>query len=53
MQLQQLEYFVKVAELGSLNKAAEVFYVTQPALSKAIQNLEQEIGAEVLRRTNK
>lgn len=53
MQLQQLEYFVKVAECGSLNKASEFFYVTQPALSKAIANLEEEIGTEVLCRTNK
>lgn len=53
MQLQQLEYFVKIVEYGSLNKASEYFYVTQPALSKAIMNLEEEIGAEVLRRTNK
>lgn len=53
MQLQQLEYFVKVAELGSLNKAAEIFYVTQPALSKSILNLEEDVGTELLHRTNK
>ena len=44
MQLQQLEYFVTVAELGSLNKAAEIFYVTQPALSKSILNLEEDVA---------
>lgn len=53
MQLQQLEYFIKVVECGSLNKAAELFYVTQPALSKAIVNLERDVGTELLYRTNK
>ncbi|MBQ6356827.1 MAG: LysR family transcriptional regulator, partial [Solobacterium sp.] len=40
MQLQQLEYFIAIADAGSLNKAAERLYLTQPSLSKAIANLE-------------
>ena len=40
MQLQQLIYFVTVAEQGSINKAAEKLFITQPNLSKAISNLE-------------
>ena len=35
MQLSQLMYFVTVAEQGSINKAAEKLFVTQPNLSKA------------------
>ena len=37
MQIQQLTYFVAIAEQGSINKAAEKLFVTQPNLSKAIR----------------
>ena len=53
MQIQQLIYFVAAAEQGSLNKAAEVLFVTQPNLSKAIGNLERELNIRVFDRTNK
>lgn len=53
MQLQQLTYFVEIAERGSINKAAEALFVTQPNLSKAIINLEAELNVEILLRTNK
>ena len=39
-----LRYFVEVAEQRSINKAAEVLYVTQPSLSRAIHSLENEAG---------
>ena len=47
MQLQQLIYFVTVAEQGSINKAAEKLFITQPNLSKAISNLENELKVRV------
>ncbi len=53
MQLQQLTYFVEIAERGSINKAAEALFVTQPNLSKAISNLEAELNVEIFLRTNK
>lgn len=53
MQLQQLIYFVTVAEQGSINKAAEKLFTTQPNLSKAISNLEGELKVSIFRRTNK
>lgn len=53
MQLQQLIYFVVVADQGSFNKAAEKLYTTQPNLSKAIGNLDKEINAQVFCRSNK
>lgn len=53
MQLQQLIYFVTVAEQGSINKAAEKLFTTQPNLSKAISNLEGELKASIFSRTNK
>ena len=53
MQIQQLTYFVTVAEQGSINKAAERLFVTQPNLSKAISNLESELNVHIFDRTNK
>ena len=53
LQIQQLTYFVTVAEQGSINKAAEKLFVTQPNLSKAISNLESELKVRIFDRTNK
>lgn len=53
MQLQQLIYFMTVAEQGSFNKAAEKLFATQPNLSKAISNLESELKVNVFYRTNR
>ncbi len=53
MQLRQLVYFATVAEQGSINKAAEKLFTTQPNLSKAIGNLESELNVTIFDRTNK
>ena len=53
MTLTQLEYAVKIAEKKSMNKAAEELFVSQPALSGAIKDLENEIKTELFIRTNK
>lgn len=53
MQIQQLTYFVAITEQGSINKAAEKLFVTQPNLSKAISNLENELKVRIFNRTNK
>lgn len=50
MNLRQLKYFTVVAELKSFRKAAERLHVAQPALSRQIQDLEQEIGAPLFTR---
>lgn len=50
MQLQQLRYFVHVAELGSFSRAATCLNVTQPALSRQVTLLEQELGVRLLHR---
>ncbi len=44
MELTQLKYFRTVAKLGSVSKAAEELYVTQPNLSRSIARLEKELG---------
>ena len=43
MTLKQLKYFQKSAETGSFTKAAEQLYISQPALSLALQELEREL----------
>jgi len=50
MEIQQLRYFVAVAELGSFTKAAERCSVSQPSLSQQIQKLERELGQQLLDR---
>lgn len=42
-----LELFIKVAECGSITKAAKAFYVTQPAISNALAKLESELGVRL------
>ena len=44
MELRQLRYFVAVAETGNISRAAKKIFLTQPALSRQIKGLEEEIG---------
>jgi DNA-binding transcriptional LysR family regulator len=48
--LRQLEYFVVIAEMGSLTQAAERLLVSQPSLSQQIRALEAELGGPLLER---
>ncbi len=50
MELDQLRHFVKVAELGNFTRAAESLGLSQPALSRSIARLEEELGQPVLER---
>lgn len=53
MEIKQLEYFVKTADSGSLNKAAERLYTSQPNVSKVIANLEKELGVKLFERNSR
>lgn len=48
MEIRQLRYFVKIADLGSLSRAAEALHVAQPALSQQVAQLEGELGQPLL-----
>ncbi len=53
MDLRQLEYFVRVAELGSFTKAAVALEVAQPALSRQVRLLEVELRQTLLTRNGR
>jgi LysR family nitrogen assimilation transcriptional regulator len=53
MNLQQLQTFVRVAELGSFSKAALVLGIAQPALSRQVRQLEVGLRATLLLRTGR
>lgn len=50
MEMQQVRYFVALAELRNFTRAAESCNVTQPAFSRAIQQLEHELGGPLVNR---
>ena len=53
MELRQLRYFVKVAELKNFSSAARLLNITQSTLSQQIRQLEQELGVELLIRDSR
>lgn len=53
MTLQQLKYIVAVAKTGTFSEAAKTLFLSQPSLTKAIKELEKEMGVTIFDRTNK
>ncbi len=48
LNLQQLSTFVTVISEGSMTAAADKLFLTQPAVSQQIRNLEEELGVDLL-----
>ncbi len=53
MTLAQLKYVTTIAACGSMNQAAKSLFLSQPSLSASVRELEEEIGIEIFRRTNR
>ncbi len=53
MNIKHLEHLIGLADTGSFSRAAEKLFITQSALSRSIQNLEDELGGKVLDRIGK
>jgi DNA-binding transcriptional LysR family regulator len=52
VELRHLRYFTAIAELSSFTQAAERLHVTQPALSRQMRDLEEELGRKLFDRVN-
>ncbi|WP_409275853.1 LysR family transcriptional regulator [Neobacillus sp. SCS-31] len=50
MNIENIEAFIYVCQLGSFNKAAEALYLTQPSVTARIQSLEREINIKLFHR---
>lgn len=53
MTIQQLKYVVLVSEKGKINEAAKTLFISQPSLTSAIRDLENELGFKIFNRTNR
>lgn len=53
MELRQLRYFTTIAQVGTITHAAEQLNVAQPALSRSIKKLEEELATELLIRNER
>ncbi|WP_046175587.1 LysR family transcriptional regulator [Domibacillus indicus] len=53
MTLQQLKYVIEIVQCGSINEAARRLFLSQPSLSKAVKELEAELGITIFIRTPK
>ena len=53
MNISQIKYVLEVAKSSSISKAATRLYISQPALSTSIKELEEELGIVLFERTSK
>lgn len=51
MRLEHFQYIVEIAQCKSMSKASKKLFITQPSLSTAIQNLEDELGFQIFKRS--
>lgn len=50
MEIRQLRHLVAAIDLGTLSEASDAVFITQPALTRSLQNLENELGTKLLQR---
>ena len=53
MNLNNLKIFINVADSGSITRAAEALFISQPAVSKAIRSIEEDLGVSLFIRDKK
>jgi DNA-binding transcriptional LysR family regulator len=53
MTLNQLKYVIQIADSNSMNEAAKALFISQPSLSAAVKDLEEEIGIDIFVRSNR
>ncbi len=53
MTIQQIRYAIEISKAGSVNKASEKLYISQPSLSATIKDLENELGFAIFVRSSK
>jgi LysR family transcriptional regulator, nitrogen assimilation regulatory protein len=53
MNIRQLRFFLQIAELGSMTRAASFLHIAQPALSRQMRQLEQELGVTLFQRSER
>ncbi|MBT2658448.1 LysR family transcriptional regulator [Bacillus sp. ISL-18] len=51
MSIEQLQYIVEIAKTGSISNAAQNLHISQAAISKAVSNLEEELGVTLFKRS--
>ncbi len=52
MRIEYLEYFLEVAQTGSISRTAKKFYISQQGLSRIIQTIEQQFEIQLFDRNN-
>ncbi len=53
MKFSQLKYIIAIADAGSINKAAEKLYISQPSLTESVKELERELGFRIFNRSSR
>ena len=48
MELRDLEYFVSIMQHGNLSEAARAMHLSQPALTRSLKHLEEELGKQLI-----